>query len=79
MFRTDHASLSHLESVQLDSIKNPRVLRLLEDLMSINFRVEHVSAKKNVVADYLSSECDAQEYPRLLTTYKSSAGMVKVT
>ena len=77
-----YASLSHLESVQLDSIKNPRVLRLLEDLMSINFRVEHVSAKNNVVADYLSrllsSECDAQEYPRLLRTYKSSAGMVRV-
>ena len=41
-FRTDHASLSHLESVQLDSIKNPRILRFLEDLMSVNFRVEHV-------------------------------------
>ena len=38
--------------------------------------------KNNVVADYLSrllsSDCDAPQYPRLLRTYKSSAGMVRI-
>ena len=50
--------------------------------MCINFRVDHVSAKNNVVADYLShllsSDCDAPQYFRLLRTYKSSAGMVPI-
>ena len=32
-FFTDHAALSNFENVQLDTIKNFRTLRLLEDLM----------------------------------------------
>ena len=51
---TDHAALSNLETVQLVSIWNPRVLRLLEDLMCIHFLVKHVSSNNNGVADYLS-------------------------
>ena len=50
--------------------------------MCIDIRVEHVSAKQNVVADYLSrlllSDCEAPRYPRLLRTYKSSAGMIGI-
>ena len=56
LFLTDHASLVNLESVQLDTIKNPRVLRLLENLMCIDFKVQHVSAKQNVVADYYCAQ-----------------------
>ena len=35
-FYTDHTSLAHLESVQLDSVKNPRILRLLADLLFVD-------------------------------------------
>ena len=50
--------------------------------MCIDFKVQHVSAKQNVVADYLSrlllSDSEAPKYPRLLRTYKSSVGMVRI-
>ena len=78
----DYSALANLETVQLDSIWNPRVLRLLEDLMCINFRVKHVSAKNNGVADYLSRllshENEVPDYPRLLWSYKPAAGIVSV-
>ena len=44
--------------------------------------MQHVSAKQNVVADYLSRllspNSEAHQYPRLLRTYKSSVGMVRI-
>ena len=50
--------------------------------MCIDFKVQHVSAKQNVVADYLSrllsSDSEAPQYPRLLRTYKLSVGMVRI-
>ena len=53
-FFTDHAASSNLENIQLDTVKNSRTLRLLEDLMAYNYEVKHISVKQNAIADYLS-------------------------
>ena len=53
-FYTDHAELANLVNIPLDSIKNNRILCLLEDLRAYNYEVRHISAKKNAIADYLS-------------------------
>ena len=54
----------------------------MEDLMVVDFQVKHVSAKQNVIADYLSrllsKTGNAPDYLRLLRTYKSSMGVVRV-
>ena len=81
-FYSDHASLAHLESVQLDSVKNPRILWLLEDFMCVDFQVKHVSAKQNGIADYLSrllsTSSDVMDYPCLLQTYMSPMSVIRV-
>ena len=81
MFMTDNSALANFEKVQLNFIWNPHLLRLLEDLMFLNFHVKHVSGKYNGVADYisrkLSQDCKAPDYPRLLRTYKPAVGMVR--
>ena len=50
-FRTDHYPLKGLEDVSLDFLKNPHVLRLLEDLLMADFIVKYIPAAKNGIAD----------------------------
>ena len=81
-YRTDHAALKGLENVQLDSVKNPCVLRLLEDLLCSEFTVKYVTASENSVADYLNHllnlECTAPDNPRLLCRFKADQGVVRI-
>ena len=51
-------------------IKNPRLVRLIEDLFGFNFKVDYIQGEKNILADYLSRHPNAGEeapfYPRLM-------------
>ena len=66
----DHKALKGLENTELEMIKNPRVVRLMEDLMGFNFQVDYIQGAKNILADYLSRHPNAGEeapfYPRLM-------------
>ena len=74
VYYTDHAELAHLENCALDTIRNPRVLRLMEDLLCHDFEVQYIKSSVDQVADYLSrlisKSADAPDYPRLLHSYR---------
>ena len=50
----DHKAIKGLENTELKQIKNPRVFRLMEDMMGFQFKVEFIPGVKNVFADFLS-------------------------
>ena len=51
---TDCKSLAGLESKPLDATMSSRVWHIMELMLCFNLQVRHVSAKENLVADYLS-------------------------
>ena len=81
---TDHCALSWLEYIDIDKVKNSCVMRILEDLLSYNFVVEHVSAGMNHFADFFSrNPCQGTEapfYPRLIkpTLFTNSSTVNRV-
>ena len=66
----------------LDSIKNPRVLILLEDLLMTEFVVKYIPVAKNGIAAYMSrfvsNETDAPDYPRLVRKLKLDQGEIRI-
>ena len=80
-YRTDHSALKGLENIKLDEVKNPRLLRLLEDLLCSDFTVSYVRGVDNCIADYISrllnSDCEAPDCPRLLHTFKADQELVR--
>ena len=77
---TDHASLAEIESRPLDPYAPCRMQRALEDILSYNVRIQHVSKANNALADYLSrrnqTTYEAPEVPRHLPREEA---MVAVT
>ena len=71
-----------LENIKLDEVKNPRILRFLEDLLFTDFTVSYVRGTDNCIADYLSrllnSDCEAPDYPRLLRTFRADQELVRI-
>ena len=70
LIRTDHKPLVGVENKDLESCKNIRVVRLLEDLLGYDFITEYLPGDKNHLADHLSRHPtvgeDAPYYPRLV-------------
>ena len=83
VIRTDHKPLVGVEHKDLESCKNIRVVRLLEDLLGYDFVTEYLPGEKNHIADYLSRHPvdwkEAPFYPRLVrpTLYASTVNLVK--
>ena len=53
---TDHASLAGIETRPLDPYAPYRTQRHLEDILSFNIEIKHVSKANNAIADYLSQK-----------------------
>ena len=79
---TNHVALKSLEYVRLDEVYNPRVLSLLEDLLTSVFSVTHVQLAKNTVSDYLnrllSDAAESQDYPCLFHSFKAPQEVICV-
>ena len=77
---TDHASLAGIETRPMDPYAPYRTQRALEDILSFNIEIKHVSKANNAIADYLSRKTqtthEAPEVPRHLP---KETAMVAVT
>merc|ERR1711867_386310 len=65
---TDHRALESPMQRRLTPDLSNRVFRLLEEALSCNISIKHISGEGNMLADYLSrsptGEADAPHYPR---------------